>query len=130
MGWIAGSIVAVSSAIGVLAAAVRRAWAAWRVLETLAEDWSGEPDRPGVPGRRGVMARLAAVEADGQATRDAAERTAADVSLIAAAVAQIATVVDRLDRAARTDGTGGLVLPLPLPDAVLNAGRRPDPPAA
>jgi hypothetical protein len=33
-----------------------------RQVGELADDWRGEPDRPGVPGRAGVMERLAALE--------------------------------------------------------------------
>jgi len=33
-----------------------------RQVREFLEDWRGEPDRPGVPGRRGVMERLERIE--------------------------------------------------------------------
>lgn len=67
----------VSLAVGVLAllsatgAALR--WLYVRVLRPmslLAEDWAGEPSRPGVPARPGVMERLAQWE-ERQTAQDA-----------------------------------------------------------
>lgn len=50
-----------------------------RKLGDFLEDWSGEPPRPGVPGRPGVMDRLARIEAQlkpngGSTLRDAVSR--------------------------------------------------------
>lgn len=51
---------AILTAIGVIGGALW--WVIQKVLRPLAivaEDWRGEPDRPGVPGRPGVMVQLA-----------------------------------------------------------------------
>jgi hypothetical protein len=59
--WIiaAGAVVA---ALGVLLAAGRAVWKWGRRVDNFFEDWAGEPGRPGVPARLGVMARLETIE--------------------------------------------------------------------
>lgn len=45
---------------------VRREWKINRTFQRqFREDWTGEQDRPGVPGRPGVMASLAEIRNDG-----------------------------------------------------------------
>lgn len=62
MGPVTGQILqaaAILTAIGVIGGALW--WVIQKVLRPLAivaEDWRGEPDRPGVPGRPGVMVQL------------------------------------------------------------------------
>lgn len=41
----------------------------WKAFDEFLADWNGVSDRPGVPGRKGVMVRLADLES-GQADRD------------------------------------------------------------
>ncbi|GIH27605.1 hypothetical protein Aph01nite_59150 [Acrocarpospora phusangensis] len=48
-------------------------------LSDFMDDWNGEPDRPGVPGRLGVMQRLEAIESEvkinhGSSLKDAVNR--------------------------------------------------------
>lgn len=60
---VAGGIIAVGGAAAVVWRALRPvAQLVGRTNEFL-DDWFGTPDRPGVPGRQGVMPRLAHVEA-------------------------------------------------------------------
>lgn len=61
--------------------AVRRVF---RFLDNFRDDWDGVPDRPGVPGRSGVMVRLKAIEAEvrpngGGSIKDAVNAIRADV---------------------------------------------------
>jgi len=51
-----------------------------RAIRDFLDDWKGEPDRPGVKGRQGVMARLGSIEHElhpnsGLSMRDAINRT-------------------------------------------------------
>lgn len=64
-------ILTIAGAIGVLAGAVsglalggRWMIRTLRKVDRFLEDWNGEPARDGVPGRPGVMARLAHIEAE------------------------------------------------------------------
>lgn len=52
----------VGAAVGVLVVGARWASARWRLIAEFLEDWRGEPSRPGVPGRAGVLERLEALE--------------------------------------------------------------------
>lgn len=52
----------------------------FREIRNFLDDWKGEPDRPGVKGRAGVMARLGSIEHElhpnsGLSMRDAINRT-------------------------------------------------------
>lgn len=82
--------------VGGLAAAAK----ASRVLEQFGDtlddlrgDLRGEPDRPGVPGRPGVMTRLAKIEAELQPNHGSSLRDA--VNRIEVAVQQISERFDR-----------------------------------
>lgn len=78
---------AITAAVGVIVGVggtLITTWQRWRKpikdIRLLAEDWHGEPDRPGVPGRPGVMVRLASIESElhtngGGTLRDAVQRT-------------------------------------------------------
>jgi hypothetical protein len=81
---LAGVAVAVVSVLGVVAVA----WRAWRKFHKsfgrFMEDWNGEPARPGVPAKPGVMVRLASIEKEihpnsGSSLRDAINRIEARV---------------------------------------------------
>ncbi len=58
--WLVG-LVAGLTALGWL---VTKAWRGLRSIGHLVDDLRGEPARPGVPERPGIMTRLAALEAD------------------------------------------------------------------
>lgn len=52
----------------------------FREIRNFLDDWKGEQDRPGVPGRAGVMSRLSSIEHElhpnsGLSMRDAINRT-------------------------------------------------------
>lgn len=64
---------------GALGWAARTLWVVGRRIGDLHDDWQGEPDRPGVKGRKGVMERLRAIEQElhpngGSSLRDAVDR--------------------------------------------------------
>lgn len=78
---ITGQILAAAAILGGLGVIGRAVWwLAVKVLRPLAlviDDWRGEPDRPGVPGRPGVMVQLAELRtllATEQLARRAMER--------------------------------------------------------
>lgn len=85
-------IAAVLSALGVLIRLARKAWPILRRVSHFADDWFGEPDRDGVPGRPGVMKRLQTVDQrldtiehelkpnSGQSLRDAVDRVEAAIT--------------------------------------------------
>lgn len=59
--WVACA--AIATALGTFFAFVTpRLWRFFRRFDEFADDWQGEPGRPGVPARPGVMARLDAIE--------------------------------------------------------------------
>lgn len=58
-----GLIIGVAAALSTIVKPVARAL---KTITDMREDWRGEPARDGVPGRPGVMARLAAHEAAAQ----------------------------------------------------------------
>lgn len=57
-----GSVLAVLALIGGVWAAIAKAWPRARRLGHLIDDLAGEPPRPGVPARPGVMVRLEQLE--------------------------------------------------------------------
>lgn len=59
-----GEIVGLVAALTSLGWVVRRGWKAARRFSRFLDDFFGEPDREGVPGKPGVLARLVTVESD------------------------------------------------------------------
>lgn len=57
-----GVIVGLITIIAALIACARWTYQQVRSLQDLLEDWHGEKERPGVPGRLGVMERLDRIE--------------------------------------------------------------------
>lgn len=57
-----GVIVSLITVIGSIIVLVRWAWHQVDALDSLLDDWHGEPARPGVPARLGVMERLDRIE--------------------------------------------------------------------
>lgn len=57
-----GVVVGIITVIGTLVAVGRWTYRQLKSVECLLEDWHGEPARPGVPGRLGVMERLDSIE--------------------------------------------------------------------
>lgn len=57
-----GIIVGLITIAATVVAVGRWTYRQFKLLECLLEDWHGEPDRPGVPGRLGVMERLDSIE--------------------------------------------------------------------
>lgn len=73
------------SAIAGGGAVVVRLFRFLKRMSNVVDDWAGEPERPGVPGRPGVMTRLAAIEAElhpnhGTSLRDALTRCEIGIS--------------------------------------------------
>lgn len=66
-GWNITGILAVVAALTALA---RKVWPFARKFVHFIDDWFGEPERDGVAGRPGVMARLAAIDEHGRRTDD------------------------------------------------------------
>lgn len=58
----AGVVLAIVSIISILAGFARWLYRQFKSLDALLDDWHGEPNRPGVPGRLGVMERLDNIE--------------------------------------------------------------------
>lgn len=76
--WLVAAAGAVT-AVGVLWRPVRVAARLVRAVEEFLSDWHGEPGRPGVPARAGVLTRLQVIEAElsyngGQSVKDAVQR--------------------------------------------------------
>jgi hypothetical protein len=90
--WIAAGVAAATVVAGVAAWCARWAWRILMRTTRFLDDYFGEPARPGVAERPGVMARIGAVEKsvakvlaetqpnDGHSMRDLMQRTAHDVS--------------------------------------------------
>jgi hypothetical protein len=61
---IAGWLVGLAAGLGALGWLVTKAWRGLRGIGHLVDDLRGEPARPGVPERPGIMSRLATLEQD------------------------------------------------------------------
>lgn len=59
--WIVG-VAGVVTAVAVLAAAAKRTFSLLRRIGHFLDDWAGEPERPGVEARPGVLERLENIE--------------------------------------------------------------------
>lgn len=90
---------------------------AWRILSGLRDflgDWGGQPPRPGVEARPGVMSRLQAVESKlarvlaetqpnhGHSLRDVVHRTADDVADVKDQMTRLTGRVEQIEHARQT----------------------------
>lgn len=71
-----GMVVTAVTAFTMIGRPVRKMMVGWRLMM---EDWHGEADRPGVPGRPGIMVRMASFDHElrtntGSTLRDAIKR--------------------------------------------------------
>lgn len=57
-----------SLVVGTVAGVVAKVYPTVRKLQTLIDDWVGEPSRPGVPAKPGVMERLGRLEQVSEST--------------------------------------------------------------
>lgn len=72
---VAGIITASTAGLAALGWVLKLLGKMGRLIADMHDDWRGEPDRPGVTGRRGVMERLSAIEKEltyngGKSTKD------------------------------------------------------------
>lgn len=72
---VCGGLVTIAAAVAV----IRQIMKFLKRVSNFIDDWQGEPERPGVPGRDGVMTRLEKIEAElktnhGSSLRDAVNR--------------------------------------------------------
>ena len=93
-GWVTAAVALAVAVAGGCAWLGRRTWHVLHGAQEFLEDWKGHPQRPGVEGTPGVMARLQTVEFilgevrtqvfpnSGGSLRDIVHRTAGDVSEI------------------------------------------------
>ncbi|SET43644.1 hypothetical protein [Nonomuraea wenchangensis] len=77
---IAGGLVTIATAVAVVIQIMKFL----KKVSNFIDDWQGEPERPGVPGRDGVMTRLEKIEAElktnhGSSLRDAINRIEANL---------------------------------------------------
>lgn len=61
-GALAAALLAVAGVLALLYRTVIAANRTWRRVQDFLDDWRGEPARPGVPARQGIMARLEWIE--------------------------------------------------------------------
>lgn len=57
-----GIVVGLIAIMGTLVTLGKWSYRQFKAIDSLLEDWRGEPARPGVPGRLGVMERLDSIE--------------------------------------------------------------------
>lgn len=90
--------------VGVVVGAAIKAWPWLSRLKNTLDDWMGEPERPGVKARPGLMKRMADQE-EREAARDVreAERDAA-VEHLRPVIAEIRTKVDVIDYNSKPNG--------------------------
>jgi hypothetical protein len=91
-GWVTAAVALAVALAGLAGWGLRVAWRLVSRTIRFLDDWAGEPARPGVAERPGVMARLQSVEQSlasvlaetkpngGSSLRDVVHRTAADVA--------------------------------------------------
>lgn len=82
---IALTISAVLAAVTAIGMAVRWILKRLKGLDDFLEDWRGEPERPGVPARLGVLARIERLDAElrpnhGSSLRDSVDRIEAQLA--------------------------------------------------
>lgn len=82
--WSAAAV-AVAALLALLWRLVRMVLRVVHLFEDFLDDWKGTPDRPGVPGRSGVMTRLGRIEHElvpnsGHSLRDAVDRVEANTA--------------------------------------------------
>ena len=94
--WVTAATALAVAVAGGLAFAARWAWRILSRTRDFLDDWAGEPARPGVPERPGVMSRLQSAESliervlaetmpnGGSSLRDVVHRTAGDVNAVKA----------------------------------------------
>ncbi|MFV2198470.1 hypothetical protein [Nocardiopsis sp. LOL_012] len=99
--WV-GGFAAVVTAITVVTVGVRKVLAMLRRVGHFLDDWAGEPERPGVESRPGVISRLSGIETrlgkvehevqhnDGSSMKDSQKRTEEAVERLARRVDELA----------------------------------------
>jgi hypothetical protein len=89
--WIAGLLTGLAALAALTTVAANRLkwiWMVFKRVEQFLEDFYGTKERPGVPGRKGVLERLATIEAEvsynsGSTIKDAVRRIDVNVKQIA-----------------------------------------------
>jgi hypothetical protein len=112
--WVTAALALTVAVVGVAGWGLRMAWKMISRTTRFLDDFFGEPERPGVKGRPGVMARLDAMEGSlltlqtevtpnsGHSMRDSVKRTEAAVAAVKRDVADVKRRVDEL-----ADGSSG-----------------------
>lgn len=81
-----GGILTVVIGVVIVVALFTKLWRAvrpvWKGIRDFLEDWRGEPERDGVPGREGVMKRLHTIETDSAEARAKLDEQAEKIEAI------------------------------------------------